>query len=338
MDWLGGSALVLVAGVLQGTFVYPMSMTRGWRWEHTWATFSLLGMIVFNWTLALATIPNLFAVYGAVPAGDMLMLVFFGAAWGTGAILFGLGMDRLGMALGYPIIMGLIASLGAIIPLAAFHPAGLLTAKGLVLLAGTAVVVLGIVLCSMAASRRNPEGQDAGGRRANALKAGLIIAVCAGILSCLTNVGREYSDRVAEVARAAGVSKSFAGNVAWAVFFTMGFAVNFAYCAFLMFKNGSARAFWGPETARNLGLGAAMAAMWIGSFYLYGMAAAQLGEWGGIVGWPIFIALSILVGNLLGLWRGEWRGATPTSRSLLRLGLGALLAAVVVIAISNSMK
>ena len=40
-------------------------------------------------------------------------------------VLFGLGMARLGMALGYPIIMGLISSLGALIPLLVFFPQAL---------------------------------------------------------------------------------------------------------------------------------------------------------------------------------------------------------------------
>ena len=51
---------------------------------------------------------------------DLAVLALFGMGWGLGAVLFGLGMDRLGMALGYPIIMGLIAGLGALIPLLVF--------------------------------------------------------------------------------------------------------------------------------------------------------------------------------------------------------------------------
>ena len=115
-------SLVLIAGIFQGTFVLPMTLTKKWEWEHTWATFSLLGMLVFNWILTLIFIPDIFAIYSSIPSRDIYMLILFGAGWGIGAILFGLGMDKLGMALGYPIIMGLIASLGALIPLMIFHP------------------------------------------------------------------------------------------------------------------------------------------------------------------------------------------------------------------------
>ena len=66
----------------------------------------------------------------------------------------------------------------------------------------------------------------------------------------------------------------------------------------------------------NLILSILMAGMWIGSFYLYGISAAKLGKWGVVVGWPLFISLSILVGNLWGISRGEWKGASRSARLL----------------------
>jgi L-rhamnose-H+ transport protein len=76
-------------------------------------TFSLLGMLVFNWTLGFLTVPEIGAL-ASVPARDIGVLVLFGAGWGVGAVLFGLGMERLGMSLGYPVIMGLIACMAAL--------------------------------------------------------------------------------------------------------------------------------------------------------------------------------------------------------------------------------
>jgi L-rhamnose-H+ transport protein len=79
-----------------------------------------------------------------------------------------------------------------------------------------------------------------------------------------------------------------------------------------------------------------MALMWIGSFYLYGAGAAKLGRWGVIAGWPLFISLSIVTGNLWGLWRGEWNGAPAAARRLLNQGLLVLIVAVITVALSNS--
>jgi L-rhamnose-H+ transport protein len=103
-----------------------------------------------------------------------------------------------------------------------------------------------------------------------------------------------------------------------------------------MLSKKTLRQYWNDETSRNLGLSAMMAAMWIGSFYLYGAGAAKLGRWGVVIGWPLFISLSIVVGNLWGLWRGEWRGAPLAARRSLNFGLCVLLVAVVTVALSNS--
>lgn len=336
MPLLTGFLLVLLAGLLQGSFILPMTLVKRWSWEHTWATFSLLGMLVFNWIITLLFVPNIFAVYAASPGRDLAILALFGLGWGVGAVLFGLGMDRLGMALGYPVIMGLIASLGALIPLLVFFPQTLLTTRGVILLAGTALVIFGIVLCSIAGSRRTPSEGKSTAARPNAFKIGLAIAILAGILSCLPNVGVAFGGNLVSAAESLGVSQAASGNTVWALLFTLGLVANITYCLYLMITRKTLPQYWNPETPRNLGLSALMALMWIGSFYLYGAGAAKLGRWGVVVGWPLFISLSIIVGNLWGLWRGEWRGAPAAARRLLNLGLLILIVAVIAVALSNS--
>jgi L-rhamnose-H+ transport protein len=79
-----------------------------------------------------------------------------------------------------------------------------------------------------------------------------------------------------------------------------------------------------------------MALMWIGSFYLYGAGAAKLGHWGAVAGWPLFISLSIVMGNLWGLWRGEWQGAPAVARRRVNQGLLILIVAVITVALSSS--
>ena len=336
MALLIGFLLVLLAGFLQGTFILPMTLVKQWSWEHTWATFSMLGMLVFNWIITLLLVPNILAVYAASPARDLVVLALFGMAWGMGAALFGLGMDRLGMALGYPIIMGLIASLGALIPLLVFFPQTLLRTRGLVLLAGTALVIFGIVLCSMGGSRRAPLAGKSAATHSNAFKVGLAIAILAGILSCLPNVGIAFGGNVTRAAETLGVSQAASGNTVWALLFTIGSVVNLAYCVYLMLGKNTLGQYWNRQTPRNLGLCALMAVMWIGSFYLYGAGAAKLGRWGVVAGWPLFISLSIVMGNIWGLWRGEWQDAPASARRLLTLGLLFLIAAVITVAFSNS--
>ena len=170
----------------------------------------------------------------------------------------------------------------------------------------------------------------------SAFKIGLAIAVFAGILSCLPNVGMTFAGNVIHSAEALGVSPASSGNTVWALLFTLGCVANLAYCVYLMISKQTLGQYFNRETPRNLALSAAMSLMWIGSFYLYGAGAAKLGRWGAIAGWPLFISLSIVVGNLWGLWRGEWQGAPTLARRLLNQGLLVLIVAVITVALSNS--
>lgn len=322
--------LVLSAAFFQGTFLVPMNRTRTWQWEHTWAVFCLFGMLILNWLAAILLVPNLFSNYARLSSSDLMTLILFGVGWGLGAILFGLGMDKLGLALGYPLIMGLTASTGAMFPLLFFSHGAIATRRGVMVTVGAVIAIFGIILCSVAASRKKPGLKSNSGA---SLRAGLIIAVAAGLLCGLPNVGMVFG---LKALRAAGVSGISAGNALWSMFFTSGGIVNIAYCLALMFRRNNLGLLKTTGSAHNWGLGFGMALMWIASFYLYGFGASRMGIWGPIAGWPILIAGSIGIGVLWGFRNGEWEGAPQTAIRILHAGLLTIIAAVAVLAYTNA--
>jgi L-rhamnose-H+ transport protein len=326
--------LVAVAAIFQGSFILPMNRTQGWKWEQTWFSFSLLGMLVLNWALALAILPNPFAAMAAAPGKDILILLAFGAGWGVGAVLFGIAMDSLGMSVGYPLIMGLIACLGALIPLAVGNPEALFASKGLIVMSGTALAIVGMTLCSVGAAKRDRAAGRTFERRGG--RAAFLLAVLAGILSCLPNVGASFGTRVTQSFIAQGASPQVAGDGVWVLLFTAGGVVNCGYCAYLLLRDhsGSQTASVQPQL-RNLLLTFVMASLWIGSFYLYGLGAGMMGKWGLIAGWPLFIFLAIAVGVIWGLKSGEWRDATRDTRRFRNAGLAVILLALPLIALSQ---
>jgi L-rhamnose-H+ transport protein len=330
-----GLAIVLFAGILQGTFILPMNHTRDWKWEHNWFVFSLLGMFVLNAIIGFATIPALLSIYAATPQSTLLLLSALGLGWGTGAILFGLGMDRLGMSLGYPIIMGLIAVLGGLIPFVLFHPNDLFSRRGCIYLFGTILAIAGIILCSKAAASRERERSTFATFAPTNLLSGLLIAISAGILSSLPNLGISVSVTLTSAGASFGIPPARTANAVWVLFFSMGFVVNGAYCLWQMQRKAQLSNLFQHATPRNLTLIFAMAAMWIGSFYIYGIGTSLLGSTGAILAWPLFICTSILIGNFWGLRAGEWTSSTPAARGTLRAGMAVLLLSVIVIALVN---
>lgn len=336
MELLLGFLIVFIAGIIQGTFVLPMTLTKRWNWENTWFTFSIFGMLLINWILALIFIPHLFSVFQIVPLQDIIILLLFGFGWGAGAVLFGIGMNRLGMSLGYPIIQSLVAVLGAIIPMLIFNLQNVITLRGGILLLGASVDVFGVIVCSRAYAMKE-RNQGIEGNKSNTTKLGVLIAIGAGLLCCLPNVGAAFGESTIHAAQQFGASDSMAGNAVWAIFFTVGFIPNACYTIYLMRKNNS-KNFFKLNTSINSTLCFFMALMWVGSMYLYGTGASKLGDWGLIIGWPLFISLSIIVGNLWGVARGEWKNANPLAREKLNIGLMIIFIAMLLIGVCNIFK
>ncbi|BBE16083.1 L-rhamnose-proton symporter [Aquipluma nitroreducens] len=309
-----------------------MTYTKKWDWAHKWFAFSLLAMLVLNWIIAFGSISNLSGIILQIPSSLLFVVMLFGLGWGIGAILFGKGMDILGMALGYPIIMGINAAAGTIIPALIFSPGIFFQTRGKLIIAGAILTVAGIILCAKASSIKAPSESTTNSKQ---LGKGLIIAVIAGFTSCLPNLGAAFSGQITSIALNSGVNSILAGNVVWSLFFSSGAIINAGYCLFLINRTKSIKSFFNEHKAINWILMLAMSVMWIGSFYFYGIGCSMLGDYGLIIGWPLLITLSIVVGNLWGLYRGEWKEASAKSKRILNIGLLILIGSIVLTAMSN---
>lgn len=145
-----GIGLVILAGLLNGSFAAPMKRMPAWRWENSWLIFAVTGLIVFPWIITLATIPHVGEVYAAATSATIWKVVLFGIAWGVGSTLFGIGISRVGMALGFAIILGITASFGSLFPLAVLHPEELHSKRGEALIIGTAIMMAGLIFLALA--------------------------------------------------------------------------------------------------------------------------------------------------------------------------------------------
>jgi L-rhamnose-H+ transport protein len=74
-----------------------------------------------------------------------------------------------------------------------------------------------------------------------------------------------------------------------------------------------------------------MGILWFGGIAAYGMGANALGGLGGVVGWPVFVAMNIITGNVWGAVTGEWAGVSRGSYAYSWAGICALLVAIFVI-------
>jgi L-rhamnose-H+ transport protein len=297
--------------------------------------FALFGLIVFPWIINFVTVPNVIGVYAGVSTSTLLKVLVFGLLWGVGATLFGLGISRVGMALGFALILGITASFGSLLPLAILHPDQLVAKRGLALIVGTAVMAVGLVFLALAGRvRENDLGTGASLR--SGFTAGLVICIFSGIFSSMMNFSFVFGDELRLRALEAGASSAMAANPIWALTVTGGFVANFLYCASLLNKNRTWAVFRQGSPSTYWLLGVSMGLLWFGGIVLYGMGAASLGVLGGIVGWPIFMTVDIIAALFWGAVSGEWKGASRRALIYNWTGVGLLVVAIAVISAGNA--
>lgn len=325
-----GIAGVLIGGVLNGSFVAPMKKLPRWNWENSWLVYSISGLFIIPWLSALITVPDLRHVLSGASSLSIAQVLLFGLGWGVGSVLFGLGIARMGLAVGYGLILGLIAPIGTFLPLLVLHPEQLQTKRGVSLIVGTVIVIGGIVLCAAAGRMREQQSALPPKRFAT----GLIICILAGIFSPMLNFSFAFGDELQQRALAAGASRDASSNAIWCLCLTSGLIANAGYAVWLLRRNGSTQKFRTAPRSHWM-WGSLMGLLCFGSFIVYGAGANALGKLGAVVGWPLFMSMSLITSNTLGWMSGEWRAAPSRAIRYAIAGIGVLIVAITVIALGG---
>jgi L-rhamnose-H+ transport protein len=317
---------------MQGAYPLPMKYTRTWQWENIWLVSSLFGLLVFPWMIAAVTIPSLASVLADCPPRAILVVFLFGAGWGVGGLLFGLGVHRVGLGLTLGIVIGLTSALGSLVPLALFHPERLRDKIGLLVLASVAVTLVGLLLCTVAGVYRE-RGLSAGAAfRHGSYIAGVIVCIASGVLSPLFNFALICGDPVMLAATSHGATPAYAPNLILAIAMSGGMIPTTVYCAGALRRNGTWMRFGQPGQIHEWALAIIMGALFAFGNSAYGIGAEHLGSIGPIVGWPVFMAMQVVVGNVLGFTTGEWTRSSPLALRYLAVGNLALVVAIFLIA------
>jgi L-rhamnose-H+ transport protein len=337
-----GLALVIVAGAMGGSFTVPLKYVRGWAWEKTWLFYSIVGMVVVPWSIVAWAVPSPVAVFAGVAPRDLVTTALFGAGWGIGSVLFGLGVARVGTAMAFAIVVSMTATLGSLIPLAVLHPSELRSSRTLWLLLGLAIVLVGLALCARAgflkeaAQKGEPPEKTGAGETvvagsASGFLGGLLICLVSGITSPMFNFGVAFGGNIQDEAEHHGAKAAIASVAVIAVTVSAGFLTNALYCVYLLRRNGTLRSAEPSPVVTNTALVILMGLLWMFGMFFYGVGESRMGDRGPVLGWPLFMTLMVLMGNFWGTVTGEWKGSGRRAYLLLQLGNAAMVAAFIVI-------
>lgn len=329
-----GIAIVGIAGISNGSFPAPAKRITSWKWEHIWFVYSFWAMALLPVGLALLFSHGVIPRVLASEPGPSAKVAVFGALWGVGSLLFGVSLVRLGMAVTNALVNGIVVFLGSLGPV--LMGAVRLGAHQLVwLIGGLTLLAFSLVLCAGASlSRDRAERVSSSDAISGRQSIGAVsIAVVAGILSSMLNIGFVYGAPLADKAKAVGCPLFLSTVTIWVPVLLGGLILNMGYPAYLMFRKNS----WSTLLTRNGNIGAwlgssFMGVLWFGAILLYGIGASIMGRGGTVYGWALIVAVSILTSNTWGALTGEWKGSGFKPKFLMWLSTVVLIGSLIILA------
>jgi L-rhamnose-H+ transport protein len=331
--WLG-MAIIVISGILNGGFALPMKYARHWKWENTWLVFSVVGVFILPWFMALRFVPHLAEVYQSVPTRVLVLAITFGFLWGIAQTTYGLSINAVGLAIAVTVCCGLSCLSGALVPLLVLNPSGLLRVRGVFLLCSMPILFFGLGTYGLAGRLREKEQQGEGPAEASkktSFKAGLALCIFTGIFGSALNLGFAFSGDIIRKSIEMGAGPATGSYAVWSLALGAGFLPNLFYCVYRLFRQRTFTAFLHKNWPREMLLAFAVALLWLSGVLLYGAGATIAGNYGTSVGFTLYTAMCVLSSTVLGILTGEWKSTSRRTRRLLALGMAALLLSVVVL-------
>jgi L-rhamnose-H+ transport protein len=278
---------------------------------------------------------GLMGIYRSLPGTVFAGPLLLGAGWGVAQILFGISVRRLGLGLGYAIIIGLGAVLGTIVPLFLGQRSLPGTTALSEILAGVAMMIFGVSLTAWGGKLRDAilPTQPLSALAGQGYFAALLLAIVCGLMAPMLNYSFVFGQALAVQAIRWGNAPLAAGYAIWPIALLGGFIPNLLYSLYLLRQEKTWCVF--SEEPTDAVWPVSMALLWMGAFALYGMSAVLLGSLGTSVGWGLFQIFMIMLATLSGLLTGEWRGAPRRALVLLATGLCVLTGATCLLAMGS---
>ncbi len=351
MQVLLGILYHTIGGISSGSFYMPYKRVKDWAWEVFWLFGGLFSWLIVPLLAAWLTVPDFSRIIAGADGSVKSFTYLMGLLWGIGGLTYGLGVRYLGMSLGNSIVLGFCSAFGALVPsvyYAVFPVAGKTSIIEMSQHLGGQLVLLGVLVCligiavtgraGMLKERELTAEQSAQSVQEFNLVKGLVIAVISGVLSSFFNFGIEAGKPMAEEAVRQGFNPLFQNNVTYVVLLWGGLTTNLIWCVYLMYRNNTFGDYVKTSApgVRNALFSALAGTLWFLQFFFYGMGESKLGN--GASSWILHMATIILTANAWGLYLREWKGVSSRTFRTFALGIGLILASIVLVGIGNSIK
>ena len=345
-DLVVGFAILLLGAMCGGSFGLPSKfVSKDLPWENLWGPFFFFATLLLPLIAGPMLVPGLIGLYTKVGFLGLLLPFMFGLLWGLGSMTLGLSFAFIGLSLAYAINYGVQIIVGSIGPMLIHSPEKFQTTSGIVIMIGVGVCLLGVILCGRAgmlkaANEANnaPAAVENAKPKRNGLP-GLLLALASGALCACWAIAFSFAGGIGEAAGTEPHLVTDWRNSLPATFLILfgGFFSSCLYCVVKLNQNKTWNRFLTPSAAFALLIAFLMAVLHDAAVGLFGLGASKLGVLGVSVGYAVFMAFSIMVGNFNGFLTGEWRNAGKATVRWITAGIIVLVIAVCILGLGKGL-
>ncbi len=329
-----GIIWALFAGLTLGLYALPEKFTKDFVFENTWGLMFFTNLLIVPLIAGFLLVNDFTNVLFSIPGDIVVKMAIASVLWGVGVMMWGKAINHIGLSLGFSIFIGTVILVGSLLPL--FVDGFPATNVLIIILAGIAVVLLGVIANGKAGIQRSKdEGKEL---QKGSMGTGIAIAVVGGLFA----TGFSYANAVGrpvihEACQAAGNAEWITAVVV--MFFIYVFGGIFVIPYFLV--NLTKKSLWGkfstPALGKNTAMTTTMAVLNFTASASFAFAAFKLGAAGNTVGYAIFNTVSVAVAIISGLITKEWVNASQKAKTSLYVGLALMCIGVLIIALGNGM-
>jgi L-rhamnose-H+ transport protein len=330
--------IVILAGIINGSFALFIKFMQRWRFETIWLGYAVIAFLIAPFVIAWAINPTTTVSFASVSTGLKLLIMIGGLCFGVGQVCFAFAINRIGIGLGFLLNIGIGTVFGSLFPLLIQNSDQLFTLFGLLTVLACALIVIGLVLCYYAGHRRAEDQGHAIRMDFKPYVAGVVAGCIAGLFSAGQNIMFALTQPIKDLALQQGYSQLAASLVPWPFFLLFSFIPYAIYMIYRGVKNKSLSLYVSEPKPHYYLYILIMGLFWYGSLALYSQSAQMIGNFGPVVGWPLFMVLIILTSNFWGWFKKEWKGCSQSVMTRLLVGILLFLVAVILLGLSISMK
>jgi len=207
-----GGLFVLLGAICGGSFGLPSKYAKkDTPWEVLWGPFFFFVTILIPCTVAPLVVNDLGGIYAGVDLWTVIVpTLIFGFLWGLGSMTLGMSFAFIGLSLAYALNYGAQIIFGSLMPMAILDADQFLTSHGIVVLAGVAICLVGVVVAGRAGilkdrsvkkdSEESETAETESAVKKPKILIGLTLAAVSGVLCACYAVSFRYGMPILEEA------------------------------------------------------------------------------------------------------------------------------------------